>query len=360
MDLTTYRTLGRSGLVVSPLALGTMTFGTDRWGAQGDDARAIFDAYLNAGGNLIDTADIYSSGRSEELVGSFIADAGVRDGVVLATKFSFNQGSGMPGSPSGRTGNPNAGGNGRKNIHRALDASLKRLRTDYVDLYWLHFWDMVTPAGEVLETFADLIRSGRVRYYALSDVPAWYVTRVATLAQALGLPQPIAIQTQYSLVERTAEYEHIPAAQELGMAIQPWSPLAGGFLTGKYERSDDGTTGDGRLAGDNPLGQTPFTERNWAILDVVREVADELGRTPADVALAWTVGRPGVGSVLIGASRPDQLTRNIKALGVVFSPDQLARLNEASAPASAFPWTSFGPGVRKALFGGFDVEAWRA
>lgn len=354
MDLTSYRTLGRSGLVVSPMALGTMTFGAGRWGAEPTAAREIFDAYVGAGGNFIDTADIYAGGKSEELLGGFIAESSLRDRIVLATKFTWNA----------QPGNPNAGGNGRKNIHRALEASLKRLRTDHIDLYWLHFWDMVTPVEEVLITLTDLVRAGKIRYYALSDVPAWYMTRMATLAEVRGLPGPIALQTQYSLIERSAESEHLPAARALGIGVQPWSPLAGGFLSGKYSRNADGgdgttATGEGRLAGDNPLGQTPFTERNWAILDAVRQVANEIGGAPAEVALAWVAGRPGVDSVLIGASRAEQLTRNIAALTTRLTDRQCATLDRASHADAGFPWSGFGEGIRRVIFGGVDVEAWR-
>ena len=351
MDLSSYRTLGRSGLVVSPMALGTMTFGVERWGTDRDGARAIFDAYVEAGGNFVDTADVYAGGRSEELVGSFIAGSATRDRIVLATKFTWNS------DPD----NPNAGGAGAKNIHRALDASLKRLGTDYVDLYWLHFWDMVTPVEEVLRTLADLVRSGKIRYYALSDVPAWYMTRMATLAAERGLPGPIALQTWYALVERSAEWEHVAAARELGVGIMPWSPLAGGFLTGKYARNDANAaraSGEGRLAGSNPLGQTPFTERNWSILDAVKRVASEVDRSPAEVALSWTLARPCVGSVLIGASRAEQVRVNIAALGLALSVDHVAALDKVSALPDAFPWSSFGTEVRRSIFGGADIKAW--
>ena len=349
VQLSSYRSLGRSGLIVSPLALGAMTFGTNRWGIDEAGAHAILDRYFDAGGNFVDTADVYAAGRSEEIVGRFIADRGMRDWLVVATKFTWNQ----------DPGNPKAGGNGRKNIIRALDASCRRLQVDYVDLYWLHFWDMVTPVEEVLTTLTDLIRVGRIRYYALSDVPAWYLTRMATLAAESGLPSPIALQTQYSLVERAADYEHFHAARELGIGVVPWSPLAGGFLTGKYHRGDAAPTGDGRLASDNPLGQTPFTDRNWAILDVVRRVAAEVGRTPAEVALAWTVAQSGVDAVLIGASQPDQLAPNVEALDLALTVEQHAALDEASAPPQAFPWNAFTPAIRQHIFGGTDVTAWR-
>ena len=202
MNLASFRTLGRSGLVVSPAALGTMTFGTEGWGSADDVSRAVFDAYVDAGGNFIDTADIYSGGRSEELLGGYVADRALRDKLVLATKFGFNA----------EPGNPHAGGNGRKNIHRALEGSLRRLRTDYVDLYWLHVYDMVTPVEEVLQTLGDLVRAGRIRYFGFSDMPAWYATKAATLAQVHGVPGPVAMQMEYSLVARSLETEHVPAA----------------------------------------------------------------------------------------------------------------------------------------------------
>lgn len=221
MNLASYRTLGRSGLVVSPFALGTMTFGNRDWGSPDDVSRAIFDAYVDAGGNFIDSADGYAGGRSEELVGQFVAERKLRDQVVLATKFGFNAGQ----------GNPLAGGNGRKNIYRALDGSLRRLGTDYVDLYWLHIWDVFTPVEEVLQTFGDLVRAGKIRYFGLSNAPAWYAARMATLAAAHNVPGPVALQMAYSLVERTIEHEHVPAARECGMGVVPWSPLAYGLLT---------------------------------------------------------------------------------------------------------------------------------
>ncbi len=214
MSLTAFRTLGRSGLVVSPLALGTMTFGTPRWGSPNEVSEAIFHAYVGAGGNFIDTADVYAGGHSEELVGGYIADRRLRDQLVLATKFGFNA----------QAGNPHAGGNGRKNIHRALEGSLRRLQTDYIDLYWLHVWDTVTPVEEVLQTLGDLVRAGKIRYFGFSDMPAWYATKAATLAQAHAVPGPIAMQLEYSLVERGIEREHVPAARECGLGIAPWRP----------------------------------------------------------------------------------------------------------------------------------------
>ncbi|MBD0272551.1 MAG: aldo/keto reductase [Acetobacteraceae bacterium] len=361
MDLTSYRPLGRSGLVVSPLALGTMTFGTDRWGADEKAARAIWDAYVGAGGNFVDTADVYAGGASEEMVGRFVA--GARDRIVVATKAGF---------PS-RQGHPHVGGNGAKHVRSALDASLRRLGTDHVDLYWIHVWDQVTPAEEALGTLADLVRAGKIRHYGLSNVPAWYAATVAALARAHGLPAPVALQFEYSLAERGIEYEHLAAAREFGLGMVPWSPLAGGFLTGKYRREKTGEAGrrgpeppsgtagpggggKGRLAGANPFGDSKFTARNWTTLDVLRAVADEVGASPAQVALAWVAGRPGVASTLIGASRPAQISHNVKALDVALSDGQRARLDAASEPPAVSPFSLFSPAVRRMVFGGCDVN----
>ena len=350
MQPTDFRSLGRSGLIVSPLALGTMTFGTPRWGASKEASREIFDAYTAAGGNFIDTADVYSGGTSEELVGRFVAEGARRDELVLATKFGFNA----------QKGNPNAGGNGRKQIHRALEGSLRRLGTDYIDLYWLHVWDQVTPVEEVLQTLGDLVRAGKIRYFGLSDMPAWYATKMSTLAQAHGVPGPIAMQLQYSLVERTLETEYVPAARACGMGIVPWSPLAGGFLAGKYARAGQGTEpagGEGRLSGANPFSGpfSKFTARNWQILDTLREVAGQLGRPLAQVALAWTLTRPGITSTLIGASRPEQVPANLAALQIEFSAAQLRTLNEASGPEGP---DFFSPGLKQLVFGGATVRGW--
>ena len=352
MTLTDFRTLGRSGLVVSPLALGTMTFGTPRWGSAADVSQAVFNAYVEAGGNFIDTADVYAGGKSEELLGGYLAERHLRDQLVLATKFGFGA----------QPGNPNAGGNGRKQIYRALEGSLRRLKTDYVDLYWLHVWDAVTPAAEVLQTLGDLVRAGKIRYFGLSDLPAWYATQLATLAQAHGVPGPIALQLEYSLVERTTEREHVPAARALGLGVVPWSPLAGGFLSGKYQRgqADQPAGGQGRLSGANPFGNSKFTERNWRILDALRDVAGQLGRPPAQVALAWALAQPGIAAPIIGASRAEQVADNIAALSIAFSPAQLQSLAQASAPEPAFPYPIFEPELnRAAVFGGTSVQGWR-
>ena len=349
MSLTAYRTLGRSGLVVSPLALGTMTFGTPRWGSPDEVSQAIFNAYVEAGGNFVDTADVYAGGRSEELVGQYIADRSLRDQMVLATKFGFN----------GGPGNPNAGGNGRKNIHRALEGSLRRLRTDYVDLYWLHVWDAVTPAEEVLQTLGDLVRAGKIRYFGFSDMPAWYTAKAATLAAAHGVPGPIAMQLAYSLVERNIEREYVPLAREFGLGIAPWSPLAAGFLAGKYQREGAGATGEGRLSGPNPFGDTLFTERNWRILEALQGVAAQAGRPLAQVALAWVLAQPGMSAPIVGASRLAQLHDSLAALALTLSPEHLRALHAASAPEPVFPYPIFTPAVNKGVFGGHTVQGWQ-
>ena len=349
MNLTAFRTLGRSGLIVSPLALGTMTFGTARWGSPDEVSEAIFHAYIEAGGNFIDTADVYAKGCSEELIGGYVAERDLRDALVLATKFTWNA---VPG-------HPNTSGNGRKNIHRALDGSLRRLRSDYIDLYWLHHWDMVTPVEEVLQTLGDLVRAGKIRYFGFSNVPAWYAAKAATLAAAHGVPGPIALQLEYSLVERGIEREHIPAAHELGLGITPWSPLAAGFLAGKYQREDEGVSGEGRLSGSNPFGDTKFTERNWRVLDALEAVAAEQDRSPAQVALAWAAAQPGITSLILGASTLEQLQGNLASLDVRLTQEQLQALDEASALDPATPSSILTPEVRRAIFGGATVRGWR-
>lgn len=365
MSMFQYRTFGRSGLVVSPLALGTMTFGAARWGLDEAGARAVFDAYVEAGGNFVDTADVYAAGRSEEMVGAFVAERGLRDQIVLATKAGFAAGQG--------------GGSGAKHILAALEGSLRRLRTEFVDLYWLHVWDGVTPAEEVLEVMTGLVRAGKVRYWGLSNTPAWYVAKLATLAAVRGVPGPVGLQYFYALANRDIEDEFVPLAAEFGLGIQPWSPLAFGLLTGKYDRavveagsarsgglpSDAGAEGaaraegDKRLDGANPFGDTLFTERNWAIVDVVKRVATEAGETPARVALAWVLGRRGVTSTLMGVSRAAQVADNAQALAVVLSGEHLAALDAVSGGTARMLYGLFGGAMRQgAVFGGRNVRGW--
>ena len=333
-------TLGKSGLVVSPLCLGTMTFGNKGWGSEDQVSEEIFRSYLEAGGNFVDTADVYSGGKSEELVGKLISEQSARDEVVLATKFSFS------------------GGNGRKNMYRAVEESMRRLRTEYVDLYWMHVWDGVTPAEEVLESMGNLVRSGKIRYYGLSDCPAWFAMRMCTLAESHGVPGPVALQLPYALTDREIENEHVPAAKQLGLSITPWSPLAGGFLTGKYKRDANGKAeqGGGRLDSANQPFRK-FTERNWRILEVLLEVAAEVGESPAKVALAWVREMPGVRSSIIGASSVSQLTANVESLGVQLAGEQINKLSAGSAGESEF-YGLFKGGVQKGIFKGVEVTGW--
>ncbi len=349
MSLTDFRTLGRSGLVVSPLCLGTMTFGNPLWGNIPDEtSEGIFQAYVEAGGNFIDTADAY--GRSEELLGGYIAKGKLRDALVLATKFTFH---------GGQAGNPNAGGNGRKNLYRALETSLRRLRTDYVDLYWMHAWDMITPVEEVLQSLGDLVRAGKIRYFGFSDVPAWYATKAATLATAHAVPGPVALQLEYSLIERSIEREHLPAARECGLGVTPWSPLAGGFLAGKYQRVPSGATGEGRLTAGSPFGEQKFTDRNWRVLDALLAAARQLDRPVAQVALAWAAAQPGITSLILGATKLQQLHDNIASLEVALDATQLQTLDASSALDPAHPYPIFTPVANSYMFGGARVRGWQ-
>ncbi len=345
MNLTSYRTLGRSGLIVSPLALGAMTFGTSGWGSVDEVSKAIFHAYIEAGGNFIDTAEAYSDGKSEELIGSYIANGNLRDRLVLATKYTWNN----------QAGNPLAGGNGRKNIHRALEGSLRRLRTDYIDLYWMHAWDMITPVEEVVQSLGDLVKAGKIRYFGFSNTPAWYAAKAATLATAHNMPNPIAIQDEYSLVARQIEREHVAAARDCGLGIVPWSPLAAGFLAGKYERKNEEVTGEGRLIGPNPFGNSKFTDRNWQILDTLRDVAAEVNRPMAQVALAWALAQPAIASLLLGASKLTQLHDNLASLEIQLTPEQLQTLDTASIPDSMPPYAM----ISRMIFEGNTVQDWR-
>ncbi len=335
MALDQYFLLGRSGLRVSRLALGAMTFGNadirgigGSWGTDEENARAIFRRYLEAGDNFIDTADSYGAGLSETLVGQFVAEASARDRVVIATKYSN----------SVEPGNPNAGGNGRKAMMRAVEQSLQRLKTDYIDLYMVHTWDGMTPVEEVMRGFDDLVRAGKIRYCGLSDVPAWYAARAQTWAEAHGLSQPISLQLPYSLVERGIEREFVPMGRTLGLGITAWSPLGMGLLSGKYR-----TGGEGRLAGDKAGGLGFFTERNARIVAELAEVAEAMQRSMAQVALNWVATQPGIGAAIIGVNRPAQLEDNLGALEFAIPEELRARLDAASALAPAYPYSLFDP-----------------
>jgi len=353
MGLKDYTTLGRTGLRVSRLTLGTMTFGTEwGWGSEESAARSIFDHYLDAGGNVLDTADGYTNGKSEQLLGKFISESGLRDRVVLATKFTFNP----------QPDNANAGGNGRKNIYRALHGSLQRLKTEYIDLYWLHAWDTVTPVEEVVSTLNDLVRAGKIRYYGFSDTPAWYVARAYTLAEKEGKERLAALQLEYSLIERNIEREHIPVSQELGLGVCPWSPIAGGFLAGKYKREGGTGRGEGRLeiAKDHPvLGRVLKNDQNWRIADTVVEVAKKIGKTPAQVALNWVATQPGVTSSIIGATKIAQLEDNLQAIEFTIPAELRRQLDEASALPETHPYFFFGSIMQAMINGNTSIEPWK-
>jgi aryl-alcohol dehydrogenase-like predicted oxidoreductase len=353
MKLNEYVTLGRSGLRVSPLSLGTMTFGTEwGWGADEGPSRAIFNRYLEQGGNFVDTADGYTNGKSEQLVGKFLQETKTRDKIVLATKFTFN----------GQPGNPNANGNGRKNIYRALEGSLRRLQTDYIDLYWMHAWDMITPVEEVVASLDTLVQAGKIRYYGFSDVPAWYAVRAYTLAELQGRERVAALQLEYSLIERNIEREHIPAAQELGIGVCPWSPLGNGLLTGKYKRDDQAGPSKGHLDTLKTTGGAlfeRFTERNWQIVDSLLEVSKQIGRPPAQVALNWVATQPGVTSTIIGMTKVEQLDDNLASLEFVIPPELRARLDQASAlDPTAQPYVFFGAKLQARIRGDLTIRAW--
>jgi len=329
LTLDTYRLLGRSGLRVSPLALGTMTFGTDwGWGADTDDARKLFDTYVERGGNFIDTASVYTNGSSERLLGEFTRDN--RESLVLATKYTMLR----------RPGDPNSGGNSRKSMFASVEASLRNLNTDYIDLLYLHAWDFTTPVEEVLRGLDDLVRQGKVLYVAISDAPAWQVSRMQAIADLRGWSPLVALQVEYNLIERTVERDLIPMAKELGLGVIPWSPLASGVLTGKYTAADLQEQSAASAAGDRrnvALAQGQLSARGIEIAEVVKQVAADLGKTPAQVALAWTLRNPAVTAPIIGARTPAQLEDNLGALEVEFDATHLARLDQASAIDLGFP-----------------------
>ena len=345
-----YYTLGRSGLRISRLALGTMTFGEEwGWGADQSGSRAIFDKYLEAGGNFIDTADLYTEGNSERLLGKFMTDANCRDDVVISTNFTFND----------SDGKPNNGGNGRKNILRAVEGSLERLQTDYLDLYIMHAWDRFTPVEEVMSTLDDLITSGKVRHVAISDAPAWYISRAQTISEYCNYDKFIALQLEYSLLERNIEHEFVPLGQETGAGIMAWSPLGGGLLSGKYKPSEDGASGEGRLATMQESGNPAFdkfNERNWKIVQTLEDVSRKLGRPMAQVAINWVANQPGIAATLIGASKLPQLEDNLQALDFTIDPELLDQLNEVSKPPTPFPYTFFSGHIQEMVSGGAEVS----
>ncbi len=324
MPLDHYVTLGRSGLRVSPLCLGAMTFGADLgWGTPVKESEKIIDRYLELGGNFIDTANFYTKSHSEKIIGDHIGrDKDKRDRLVIATKFSGNL---YPGDPNG-------GGSGRKSVIAACEQSLRRLQTDYIDLYWLHNWDVHTPIEETMAALEDLVRSGKVRYIGVSDTPAWKIAEATVTARFRGWSAFIGLQIEYSLLERTVEQELMPMAKELGLGVTPWSPLKSGLLSGKYTRAT-AKTAEGRGAFMGHL----LNDRTFDLVDELEKIAKAHDTTVARVALAWLQAQPGVTSTIIGARRLDQLEDNIKALEVTLTAADLAHLDEKTKPTLIFP-----------------------
>jgi aryl-alcohol dehydrogenase-like predicted oxidoreductase len=321
-----FRQLGRSGLKVAEICLGTMTFGEESgFGADEAECRRVFDAYLAAGGNFIDTANIYTGGTSERMLSRMIAPERAR--LVLATKYS------MTTDPK----DPNAGGNSRKNLQQSLDASLKRLGTDYVDLYWVHAWDGMTPLDELLRALDDAVRAGKVLYTGFSNVPAWVVARAQTMAELQGWSRFVALQLHYSLAERSVERELLGCAQALGLAVTAWSPLAGGVLTGKYAATaEERARQPGRLT-TTGWGKGFLTDRHLALAEAVRGVAREAGRTSAQVALRWLMQRPGGVIPIIGVRSAAQLDDLLGASAFAIDEGSLATLEAASRIELGYP-----------------------
>ena len=349
LTLDSYRLLGRSGLRVSPMALGTMTFGSDwGWGADVDEARRIFDTYVDRGGNFIDSANQYTNGTAECFIGDFAV--GKRDRLVIATKYTLTT----------RPGDPNSGGNHRKSMARSVEGSLERLKTDYIDLLYLHAWDSTTPVDEILRAMDDLVRAGKVLYVGISDTPAWQVSRMQAVAELRGWSPLIALQIEYSLIERTVERDLIPMARELGLGVIPWSPLGSGVLTGKYSRADlEIGNGAAEAAGTRrnvAAANASLTERGLAIADVVKDVAREAGKLPSQVAIAWTFLNPAVTAPIIGARTLAQLEENLGALDVNLTEIQRARLETATAVELGFPHDFLTrPMPRAVIFGGMQI-----
>lgn len=325
MSLAHYRTLGRSGLKVSPLCLGAMTFG-EEYGIGSDAASStqVLQRYLELGGNFVDTANLYNGGHSERIIGDFIAaNPAQRQRLIIATKFSANM----------HPGDPNTGGASRKAIINACEESLRRLKTDYIDLYWKHWVDAYTPIEETMQALDDLVRCGKVRYIGFSDTPAWRVAQAQMCALARGWAPLIALQIEYSLLQRTVEGELIPMALEFGLGVTPWAPLRSGFLTGKYSRTQ---------AVAESTGRAPWIARNanavgFRVVDKLKEIAASVGASPARCAIAWLCGKPGVVSPIIGARTLAQLDENVGGLDVHLSAAHVAALDDVSVPTLNFP-----------------------
>ena len=324
-----YQLLGNSGLRVSEVALGTMTFGEDwGWGSSKDEARKIYDAYRSAGGNFIDTANVYTNGTSETFIGEFVHDH--RQSVVLATKYTCTT----------STGDANAGGNHRKSMMQAAEDSLRRLKTDYIDLYWLHVWDQMTPVDEVMRAFDDLVRQGKVLYVGVSDTPAWWIAQANTLAELRGWSRFAGLQIEYSLSQRTVERELIPMAKAFKLGLVAWSPLAGGVLSGKYH-SGNGSGGRYQNQTGEASGRGRTGERVDRIVSALEKIASETGCSLAQIALAWLRYRDIPVIPIIGARRIEQLESNLASLELELTPDQVAGLDQVSAIEMGFPFDTY-------------------
>lgn len=332
-EITVY--LGNTGLRVSRLCLGAMNFGNQTWGCDEPTATRIVHAYLDCGHNFIDTANSYAGSRSEEILGRALQ--GRRDRVVLATKLFNRMGDG-----------PNDMGYSRQSMLAAVRGSLRRLRTDYIDLYYFHHWDPGSPLTDMLRTMNDLVRQGLVRYAACSNFTAAQIVEAHYLCERYGWEPLVCLQPQYSLLERDIEAEIVPVAARFGLALVPWSPLAGGFLTGKYSRAAPPPP-DSRLGSEEPdprrraQRQRVLNERNFAILDRLTEVAAAAGASPATTALAWVLAQPGVTAPIIGPKNCDQLAQNLSALDLRLAPEHIACLGDVSRPPLPYPYSMEGP-----------------
>ena len=337
-----YRTLGRSGCAVSSLCLGTMTFGDE---SDEKVSHAQLDRFVEAGGTFVDTADVYSAGESERIIGRWLASrpADVTEAVVLATKGRFPM-----------AADPNGAGLSARHLTRALDASLTRLGVEAVDLYQAHSWDPCTPIEETLRTLDGFVRAGKIRYYGFSNFTGWQLTKAVAAARSLGLTAPVTLQPQYNLLVRETEYEIVPAALDAGLGLLPWSPLGGGWLTGKYQR-DQRPTGATRL-GDNPQrGMEAWdrrnTERTWDVIEAVQAIAEARGVSMAEVALAWVTDRPAVTSTILGARTLDQLEVNLRAAGLHLTDEETGSLDRASDPRpNDYPYGPLGLDQRSRTF----------
>jgi len=335
-----YRLLGKSGLRVSEFALGTMTFGNDwGWGSAKDESQQVYNAFRDSGGNFIDTANIYTNGTSESFLGEFMK--GHRESIVLATKYT--------NAAAGK--DPNAAGNHRKNMMQSVEASLKRLQTHYIDLYWVHIWDQITPVEEVMRGLDDLVRQGKVLYIGISDAPAWWIAQANTLASLRGWAPFVGLQIEYSLVERTVERELIPMAKALNLGVTAWSPLSNGVLTGKYQ--GQGPAESGRMSADMMKQFLPEERSTARIVAAVKSVADQVGRSMAQVALAWLRTRPVPVIAILGARKLSQLQDNLASLNLSLSPEQVKALNQASQIELGFPYHFYAKEmVRTLIYGG--------